>query len=193
MVVALWRDFRITERLSESKHLFDPPLDNEHPFWFDDFRTRVRGTDPTSGRKAVEMVAVLAPKPIVRPMRPLPMLRSRRPIAAVYFVRRLIAAVVLFSLLVGVSLVAHVALERIGGGPLAATDAASASGLFGTAIPAAATSKVWVVRPGDTLWNIAVALDPHGDVRPLVDRLAAEVGDSPLYPGEEIQIPTPAR
>ena len=30
--------------------------------------------------------------------------------------------------------------------------------------------------PGDTLWSIAEAVDPAGDVRPLVDRLATEAG-----------------
>ena len=46
-----------------------------------------------------------------------------------------------------------------------------------------------VVQPGDTLWSIAAVLDPHGDERPLVDRLAQELGGSTLYPGETIAIP----
>jgi LysM repeat protein len=53
--------------------------------------------------------------------------------------------------------------------------------------PAAASQ--WVVRPGDTLWSIATAVDPHGDVRPLVDRLDAQLHGTALYPGEVISIP----
>jgi hypothetical protein len=74
------------------------------------------------------------------------------------------------------------ALGRIGGSPLAT------AGAPGGLQPAA--SRTWIVRPGDTLWSIAEALDATGDVRPLVDRLAAEVGTTALYPGESIAIPT---
>ena len=56
------------------------------------------------------------------------------------------------------------ALGRIGGGPLATTGAPGGA--------AAGGRRVWIVRPGDTLWSIAEAVDPSGDVRPLVDRLA---------------------
>jgi LysM repeat protein len=70
---------------------------------------------------------------------------------------------------------------RIGGGPLATTAAP------GGGNPAAV--QVWTVRPGDTLWSIAEAVDPNGDVRPLVDSLAAEVGSTAIYPGEAIAIP----
>jgi nucleoid-associated protein YgaU len=77
------------------------------------------------------------------------------------------------------------ALGRTGGGPLTIT------GATGGLQPAAA--RMWVVRPGDTLWAIAEAVDPHGDVRPLVDRLSAEVHGAALYPGEPIPIPASIR
>jgi hypothetical protein len=73
------------------------------------------------------------------------------------------------------------ALGRIGGGPLATTGAPGGS--QGVAV------RVWIVRPGDTLWAIAEAIDPNGDVRPLVDRLASEAHGSAIYPGESIAIP----
>jgi hypothetical protein len=40
------------------------------------------------------------------------------------------------------------------------------------------------------LWLIAKAVDPKGDVRPLVDRLAGEVHGTLLYPGESVALPT---
>jgi hypothetical protein len=73
------------------------------------------------------------------------------------------------------------ALGSIGGGPLAITGAPG-----GLQVAAA---RIWIVRPGDTLWSIAEAVDPRGDVRPLVDRMAAAAGSTVLYPGEAIAIP----
>jgi hypothetical protein len=73
------------------------------------------------------------------------------------------------------------ATGRIGHGPLAVT------GAPGGLQPAAA--RVWVVHPGDTLWSIALAIDPGHDVRPLVDRLAHQLGGTNLYPGESIALP----
>lgn len=50
-------------------------------------------------------------------------------------------------------------------------------------------AHVVVVRPGDTLWSIAVAEDPHGNVLALLDRLEAETHDRPLQVGERIVVP----
>jgi hypothetical protein len=50
-------------------------------------------------------------------------------------------------------------------------------------------ARVVVVRPGDTLWSIALRCGATGDIRPLVDRLDAEVHGQPIYPGEQITIP----
>ena len=77
------------------------------------------------------------------------------------------------------------ALGRAGGGPLTTT------GVAGGRRPAAAES--WVVRRGDTLWSIATAIAPGRDARPIVDRLAAELGSSTLYPGEVVAIPAGLR
>ena len=106
---------------------------------------------------------------------------GRRHPAAVYRRRRAVAAVSLVTA-VGLMIAVYAALAGASGGPLTTTGAAA--GL----VPA--TARVWVVQPGDTLWKIATALDPRGDVRPLVDRLAAEIGGSSLYPGEQIPIPS---
>jgi len=45
------------------------------------------------------------------------------------------------------------------------------------------------VRPGDTLWSIAVRLDPTGDPRPVVARLAAQIGSDTVVPGEQLNLP----
>lgn len=45
-----------------------------------------------------------------------------------------------------------------------------------------------VVQPGDTLWSIAKALDPDGDLRATVDRLADRNGGSTLTVGQRLVI-----
>ncbi|HXQ90810.1 MAG TPA: LysM peptidoglycan-binding domain-containing protein [Acidimicrobiales bacterium] len=45
------------------------------------------------------------------------------------------------------------------------------------------------VRPGDTLWSIAVRLDPSGDPRPVVAQLAAQIGSGTVVPGEQLTLP----
>ncbi len=72
------------------------------------------------------------------------------------------------------------AAGRAGNGPLAGPGA-------GPSRPAAA--DVWVVQPGDTLWAIAHHVQPTGDIRPLVDRLEAEVHGRPLQVGEQLVLP----
>jgi nucleoid-associated protein YgaU len=96
--------------------------------------------------------------------------------------RRRAAAVGVLAVVIVVSSIGiRAALGSIGGGPLAATDAPG--GVKASAV------RVWIVRPGDTLWSIAEAVDPNGDVRPLVDRLAGEARGTAIYPGETIAIP----
>ena len=46
----------------------------------------------------------------------------------------------------------------------------------------------YVVQPGDTLWSIATRLDPQGDPRPVVDRLAAANGGSTILVGQRIDL-----
>jgi hypothetical protein len=50
-------------------------------------------------------------------------------------------------------------------------------------------SVAFVVAPGNSLWSIARQIQPHGDVRPLVDALAAEHGGRPLVPGDVLAWP----
>lgn len=47
---------------------------------------------------------------------------------------------------------------------------------------------VHVVQAGETLWGIARAAHPHGDVRPVVDRLARQLAGDTLVPGSRIVV-----
>jgi LysM domain len=62
------------------------------------------------------------------------------------------------------------------------------AGPSGAARPVAA--RIYVVRPGDTLWGIASRLDPAADPRAVVDRLAARnhVRDGVIAPGERLVV-----
>ncbi len=51
------------------------------------------------------------------------------------------------------------------------------------------TSTRYTVRPGDSLWGIATALRPAGDVRDVVDRLASVNGGATVFAGERLRIP----
>lgn len=110
----------------------------------------------------------------------------RRHSAAVYRRRRLVAAVALLGLLVAGNWV----LGALGGGSLTASGAGTPSVATARTLdlePVSARSHV--VAPGDTLWSIARRLQPEGDVRPVVDALAAARGGRPLQVGERIVLP----
>jgi len=82
-----------------------------------------------------------------------------------------------------VLLAAGAVLGGLGGGPLTAPGPTAPLALSPVA------QRWHVVQPGDTLWTIARALQPAGDVRALVDRLAAEHGGSVLRPGQVVTLP----
>lgn len=106
----------------------------------------------------------------------------RRHPAAVYRRRRLVVA----ALFLGALLAGSWVLGALGGGPLTASEAGSTS----VELPMEAVSQAThVVTPGDTLWSIARQLVPEGDVRPVVDSLAAHRNGRPLQVGERITLP----
>ena len=57
----------------------------------------------------------------------------------------------------------------------------------GSVVEAAGTPVVYVVQPGDTLWEIADKFNPEGtDIRHTVDQLADITGGAQLQPGQRI-------
>lgn len=108
-----------------------------------------------------------------------------RPTSAVYRRRRL--TVLAFAVALAAPAVAGLAVGAPGGGPLT-TSGAGSSPTTRIQVQTVARST-HVVAPGDTLWSIARRLQPEGDVRPLVDALAASRNGRPLQVGERIRLP----
>lgn len=102
--------------------------------------------------------------------------------ARVYRRRRAVAVLALVAVAVVAMAAVRLALAGPGGGAL------TTSGSSGAAT-AAAAGKVYVVQPGDSLWSIVRAMAPAGDPRPVVDRLARQLGGRPLVPGQRIVVP----
>jgi hypothetical protein len=98
--------------------------------------------------------------------------------AHVYRRRRLVAALVLATMVFCGTLVAGELAGRVTGTP------------GGSPVGAAGEPVIYVVQPGDTLWAIAERLTPEGiDVRHTVDRLSDSAGGSFLQPGQRIELP----
>lgn len=110
-----------------------------------------------------------------------------RPAAQVFRRRRIVALAALAVGVVGAIVLWRAALAGPGGAPLSTTGSASVLPMR----PIAA--QVYVVQPGDTLWSIARSAGVVGDLRPVVDRLAAQVGHGPLLPGQRLVLPSGSR
>ncbi len=115
-----------------------------------------------------------------RSFRPAP---RRRPVPSGVYLRRRLAAV---ALVLGILLAGSWVLGALGGGSLTASEAGSGSATL-TLEPVARST--YVVAPGDTLWSIARRFAPEGDVRPVVDALAAHRNGRPLQVGERLELP----
>jgi hypothetical protein len=103
---------------------------------------------------------------------------ARRPGLAVYRRRRVAVALVLAAGVLMLALLGH----WLGGGPLTAPEPRPTP-------PVPVVASVYIVQPGDTLWTLARRSQPTGDLRPLVDRLAAAQRHRPLRAGQRIILP----
>ena len=92
---------------------------------------------------------------------------------ATYWRRRFVVAVLGIMLV----LVMAQAGAALGGSTLAASERR----------PTSVENTVITVRPGDSLWSIAVRLAPGDDPRPIVDALEQARHGAPLQPGEKIE------
>ncbi len=86
-----------------------------------------------------------------------------------------------------VVVLALLTLAVLGKALIGGLSAGSGSGAPGPMVPA--SQRSYVVGPGDTLWAIARSVEPRGDVRPVVDRLAQGRRGRPLRVGERIVLP----
>jgi hypothetical protein len=98
--------------------------------------------------------------------------------------RRVLAVALVVTALVALGL----ALSRASGdGRLVGQGGLGGGHAAGASLPIA--QRAYVVQPGDTLWEIARALQPEGDVRPLVYQLGKTRNGAPLRVGERITLP----
>jgi hypothetical protein len=137
-------------------------------------------------RPATHLVAVAEPVRSARQGDGSVTANHRRPTAATYRRRRLVVA----ALFLGALLAGSWVLGALGGGPLTASESGPSSTAAVELLHVQRVSRsTYVVAPGDTLWSIARQLQPEGDVRPVVDALAAARQGRPLEVGETIVLP----
>jgi hypothetical protein len=195
----LHRSTSITERRGHSfdERLFVSGVDDERPFvlqWAGATNPLFVIQNVTPPAETCDMAAIVRPNQTPAPAvarrphaasshRPrLTMVeggRSPQRLAIVYR-RRRIAALVLAVLLAGGLLIV--------GRAVAVTVAPAPPGSGAPVAAGPGPTTVVVVQPGDTLWAMARRLQPEGDVRPLVDRLAAAHGSGPLQAGEQLEV-----
>ena len=109
---------------------------------------------------------------------------TRRETQATYWRRRIVCMALLLGLLWVTSSAAGFANDdRSGERPQAQTLIESAAGESLTA------GQVVIVKPGDTLWSIARKMQPTGDVRRLVDRIATLNNGYGLIAGQALLLP----
>ena len=109
---------------------------------------------------------------------------TRRETQATYWRRRIVCMALLLGLLwVMSSAAGFVNGDRSVERPQAQTLIESAAGESLTA------GQVVIVKPGDTLWSIARKMQPTGDVRPLVDRIATLNNGYGLTAGQALLLP----
>jgi hypothetical protein len=97
---------------------------------------------------------------------------------SVYWRRRAFALLILAGLVIALVTLA----ARLGRDPLIASEPTSRHVTL-------VANRTVTVQPGDTLWSIARAAQPEGDVRELVLELTIARKGAPLQVGEHIDVP----
>jgi hypothetical protein len=167
------------------EHLFDAAIRRHLPG-----RTRRQTESVRPDEEDDGMAAVISLRPAERSSAPrvvthrpspprLVVIEGGRSAAArrrrrVFLVRRLLVALVALVLL-------WAAAASVIGGIRGGSTAAGSPG---------SVAATRLVRPGDTLWAIAVSLHRDGDIRDVVDRLAEFNGTDELVPGQLVAIPS---
>ena len=146
-------------------------------------RLTVAGATP-SGREP--RLLQLAPREVAYPSgRASSVVRRRQ---RTFFWRR----VIVVSVIAGLGAMAWLATGRLvsaAGAQAPQSPRCVAGGLPGAGQAAGSCGQVYVARPGDTIWSIAVAYSRGGDPRPLVANLESEIGGGALQPGERLIVP----
>lgn len=113
--------------------------------------------------------------------------RSQRP--ATTSVRPLVGWVAVLLAALAVGAVALLVSSQVLGADAVPVPASTAgSHLAGADASTSSAPAEVVVQPGDTLWSIARALKPSGDVRPLVDRLVERTGGVTVVAGQRLDV-----
>ncbi len=137
------------------------------------------GSAHPAGRGLVPVAApVLAP--VLAPVAPpAPPPKTRRPTAAAtrrrrtFFWRRVVAVVAIAGI--------GAAVWAAGGRLMAVAGAEPSHAAF---------ERVYIAKPGDTIWGIAVRFSGNSDPRPLAYNLEAQIGGAVLQPGDQLTIPS---
>ena len=112
-----------------------------------------------------------------------------RPRAPPYGRRRLLAVVVLASVVFGGYGVAEAAGPSAPARSGAVNRTALADRHASLVGQAPLAQNVYVVKQGDTLWRIARTRWPDRDIRPVVSRLADQLGSATVRPGDRLVLP----
>ena len=103
--------------------------------------------------------------------------------------RRVAALLVLALLAIGAWTTVRAAARLLDGDPLNTIGQGGPTEQPVRLPMAPVASRIHIVQPGDTLWSIARAEHPTGDIRALVDQLASGRHNRPLQAGEAISVP----
>lgn len=137
----------------------------------------------------IDPVVEWAPRPVH-----LTLVRGGGPAdAEVYRNRRAAALVLMVLMVIAFGLAVRVGVAVLGGDPASAPGlrpaiaSVDAPGTFGGQV--LMPGGVYVVQHGDTLWALARALQPEGDVSGLVHRLVRLNGGAELAVGDHLVLP----